>query len=378
VDEVANYGEPAKVSAEDDLESEGGTSFLQVGDAEVTHREPAAAVIEDLSSGLTTIDDVATGDRRKLGAYYIMLAVSAIVSLIVCYMLVWGSWKNSRKQCCGRRDKVAARPKSQALLCSRAIEFRDPALPDAGASFGIPLTPLSSDSVVERMSFDIAERVRGPMIRADLTRLPGMDAWAKVEISLVGESSSSKMSPCLSCTRVESDSEIETRNVQDAVDSWLSVLYNDKCHDNPEVTGSPEVTGNEDSQSENEQIIKPKAKIKEGKILDGKKRLRPRLEVRDGQGNDLGMIEPDPMGRYVYSHGEVRMVVDACRDQHAVVVSKSGKKCAVATGLKWDGSPELAGQEQADFLQVDTLDDAESSDLLSVLLCVMAPIAFAR
>jgi len=298
---------------------------------------------------------------------------------------------HSRKmyfKCCGRGNIIERLP--DKALSPLTIEFREPSLRGASASFGIPLSPLS-DSIVERMSFDISERVHGPMLHADITRLKGMDAWAKLEISML-QGSSSKMSPVISCSRVESDAEIESRNVQDAVDSWLSLLVNDKCNDNPEVTGAESCQDNEDSQSEephsqseSEQIVKPVSgakKAKDAKNAESKNKHRPRLQVSDGQGNNLGLIELDPMGRYVYHKGDVKMVIDACRDQHAVVVSEDGRKCAIATGLKLDGSPELAGQdqgeEQADFLQVDTLIDVESPDLMPVLLCVLAPIAFKR
>lgn len=363
-------------------------------DASAISPAPKSAVFVAASSVLTAID-AATGDPRKWGDNllpHVIIAVSTGVLLFVCYMLVWGGWMNySRKmyfKCCGRRNIIERLP--DKALCPLTIEFREPVLRGASASFGIPLSPLS-DSIVERMSFNISERVHGPMLRADITRLKGMDAWAKLEISML-QGSSSKMSPVISCSRVESDAEIESRNVQDAVDSWLSLLVNDKCNDNPEVTGAESCQDNEDSQSEephsqseSEQIVKPVSgakKAKDAKNAESKNKHRPRLQVSDGQGNNLGLIELDPMGRYVYHKGDVKMVIDACRDQHAVVVSEDGRKCAIATGLKSDGSPELAGQgqgeEQADFLQVDTLIDVESPDLMPVLLCVLAPIAFKR
>merc|ERR1719198_2848740 len=80
--------------------------------------------------------------------------------------------------------------------------------------------------------------------------------------------------------------------------------------------------------------------------------------------------------RYVYQHSETKMEIDACLVEHTVVVSCNEKKQAIATGLKWDGSPELAGQEQADFLQVDTVLPSDAPDLMQVLLCTLAPVAF--
>jgi len=356
---------------------------------------------------VAAISEVA-GDPRKWGisqpSSTTFFASSGVFLMGAWYLFVWGGWrKYARKICCGRNKIFSSLPAAEeaTVVPARTLEFRKPALSKTTASFAIPLIPIG-DTIVEYMEFDITERERGAIFRAALTRLPGRDAWAKLEISMRSHTPGSphtQMSPCLSCSRVEI-ADIESRNIQDAVDSWISLLMQDKCHDAPEVTGSEP-----DSQSESEQIAPsleqpsandattqgvieapishdpPADKGVDGKPGESKKKQPLRLEVRDGQGNNLGIIEPDTTSqtpRYVYQHSETKMEIDACLVEHTVVVSCNEKKQAIATGLKWDGSPELAGQEQADFLQVDTIIGLEEPDFMPVLLCVLAPVAFKR
>jgi len=245
------------------------------------------------------------------------------------------------------------------------------------------------------MSFDIVERACGAIVSASLTRLPGRDAWAKIELSMKGEANSSKISPFLACRRIENDSDIETRNVEGALDSWLQVLLDDKAsHDAPEITGQEQ----EDSQSENEHIVtKDHNDCEQGvtKVtirrttevtirrtgtspLKSRKRQPPRLEIHDGTSSASATIEANTSGKYGFlSAGGLKLEIDTGHDGHAVVVSRDGNKSAVATRLKnGDTNAEHVSEEQADFLQVDSVVGPGDPDFLQVLICVLAPVVF--
>jgi len=260
----------------------------------------------------------------------------------------------------------------EALPLARTLEFRKSMLPEARVSFAIPLVPIG-DSIVEHMCFDILEQEHGITHRVALTRLPGVDAWASIAIFKQGETSSSEQSPNLSCSCMTSETEIDT--VQGALDSWLSLLMHEKCNEVPELAALDQ----EDSQSEPEleEMDKVCEKVNKRKPRKGKQQKPMRLELRNGSDSNLGTIEADGVGVYVYHYGEVVLEIDARLDEQTVAVSKDGKKCAIATGLKWHCSLQPASQEQADFLQVDAILDPEASDLtMAVLMCVLAPIAF--
>jgi len=245
------------------------------------------------------------------------------------------------------------------------------------------------------MSFDIVERAHGAIVSASLTRLPGRDAWAKIELSMKGEASSSKISPFLACRRIENDSDLETRNVEGALDSWLQVLLDDKASH-----GAPEIAGQEqDSHSENEHVVtKDDNDCEQGGVtevtirrttevtirragtspLKSKKRQPPRLEIHDGTSSASATIEANTSGKYGFvSAGGLTLEIDTGHDGHAVVVSRDGNKSAVATRLKnGDTNAEHVSEEQADFLQVDSVVGPEDPDFLQVLMCVLAPVVF--
>lgn len=246
------------------------------------------------------------------------------------------------------------------------------------------------------MSFDIVERASGPIVSASLTRLPGRDAWAKIELSMKGEASSSKNSPFLACRRIENNSDIETRNVEGALDSWLQVLLDDKAsHDDPEITGQEQ----QDSHPENEHaVMNDDNDCEEGVTevtirhttevtirrtgtspLKSKRRQPPRLEIHDGTSSVSARIEANTSGQYVYDadhDGGLKLEIDAGHDGHSVVVSRDGIKSAVATRLSGDTNAEPLSKEQADFLQVDSVVVPEDPDFLQVLMCVLAPVVF--
>jgi len=388
-------------------------SFFQEGKPEVTHRttrmpsskgkalaqaaekeereQPSSMLLDTgfAEEGLTD-QTAAIPTKLRFHSYmaYNIIALSTVTLVAACYVVLTRGWKKYGRhvwklyfRSCGRKSRVDS--ESTEAPKSTKHKFRSPALPEACTSFVIPLVPFRA-SIEGHMSFDITERERGAIVCAALTRLPGRDAWAKIEFSMRGEASSSEMSPFLSCSRMESDSDIEARNVEGALDSWLSLLYHDKTlHDEPQITGSEQ----EDSQSENEQALHG---CEEG-VTDtmvrrtsrtlpskSKKQQPPSLAIKDGMGNISGTIEADTAGRYSLLSGGFKLDIDTGSDGKPVAVSKDGKKSAVATFLTGDANTELAHEEQADFLQVDSVIGPEDPQFLQVLMCVLAPMAFNR
>lgn len=303
------------------------------------------------------------------------IAMCALAFLAIVYVLIRCGDRRRFVPQFMRREKKGIESLPAKLQGSEAPPtFNNPKLPNAAASFAVPLaarTDFRSDVV----TFDIPEASGSVFLRAVLSRLPSSSSWAKVEIFASGTDSTPGVStPLASCSLAGSDAEIESLNVKGALQSWLSLLLHEKStYFDPNQENEEVQLTTPDAEHASIDRIQEPAKCEKGLDQQGPRPL-PRLEVKDGLGSCLGMLEPTTDGHYgLWQYGQLALEIESHLQDHWIALSKDGKDRALATGLLHNASPECTGEEE--FLQVDVISHAKSQETVLMLMCVLAMIA---
>lgn len=298
-----------------------------------------------------------------------MIGVSAIFAGL--YAVLWLMCRRDAKRLWADR----LQQKGDILLTKNtglesASMFETPKLPDAAASFAIPVMSLASCSA-DVESFDIAEAHGAVKLRGVLSRLSPGGSWANVEV-FDAHSTSGAKTLLASCSLAGSAADIERMNVTGALDSWLSLLMHEK---------SQSIEYGDTSDEDNDETLPA---VCDGGVSD-KEPMRcdcgspknhksfPRLEVKDSIGSVFGVLEPNRDGHYCFlCQSRVAFEVEFRLNDKWIALKKDGKVCALATGVLQGGSPECTPEE---FLQVDILAQAQSQETVSMLICILAIVA---
>jgi len=323
------------------------------------HAEDASAVYIQHSGPLLT----SYVSSKREAAFGIIAFCAAI------YAFLWVGCRRHASKIWPEREQ----PKKQLQPANSPghgfPSFKPPKLPDAVASFALPLVSLAN-CCVDAVSFNIPEASGTVMLRAVLSRLPPNTSWAKVEIFAGPETTPGASTLLASCCLAGSAADIEKEIVTGALQSWLSLLLHEKSESCEKTETSsddidetvPTVCADQVSEKEPAQ----------SRCSDRSPQPFPRLEVKDGLGSVLGTLEPNAECRYsLWQHGQVAFEIESHLDDHWIALQKDGKDVALATGILRGGSPECTGEGPEEFLQVDVLSHAKSQDSVLKLICIL-------
>mmetsp|Transcript_130923 Transcript_130923/g.230764 ORF Transcript_130923/g.230764 Transcript_130923/m.230764 type:complete len:475 (-) Transcript_130923:140-1564(-) len=291
-----------------------------------------------------------------------MIAFCAIlyagIRLIFCRTAAKSIWADRRKQ------------KEEALPAnSRGLEAR---LPEAVASFAMPFVSLANRSTKVE-SFDIPEASGAVKLRGALSRLSPGGTWAKVEIFAGHGTTPGASAPLASCSLAGSAADIERMNVTGALDSWLSLLMHDKSQGSTECGDTSDEDTDEVMPAACDGEVSEEESVKSDSRSLEKHRSLPRLEVKDGIGSVLGILQPNREGNYSFlRQNQMAFELELRLNDKWISLKKDGKACALVTSVLQGGSPECTPEE---FLQVDILTHAKSEETVLMLTCVLTMIA---
>lgn len=271
-------------------------------------------------------------------------------------------------------------PKPEPTSALSPGAFKEPLLPQTEASFVIPLTLHTEMGSANAFCFKIPRHPSGPALSARVKCQPEGNTWAKVQ--LFWDEGDDVSSPLASCCLVHSASDVESRNIQGAMMSWLSLLLHEK--EDAEVA-AVERTPMGDHGSTGPQQSRVRAclhGIAEDLFAAGSASSSlgsMRLEVRDGFGVLAGYLEPaSKHGWYVLTcQGETALDIEA-RPDRSLALSKKGTVIALARHLGSPRSPELpevTGEEE-EHLQVDIGEGVAWPEQILLLTCVLTMIVF--
>jgi hypothetical protein len=263
--------------------------------------------------------------------------------------------------------------------------FKEPLLEKTGVSFAIPLTQYIEHGNTKVFSFNIARRPAGPPISATVTCKPEGSILAKVEL-IAGIAGGVIPAPLCSCRLVNSVPDAESRNMQGAMVSWLSLLLHEKTE---------AVSVQSSSRDDLESAAAGRARDSRVRVClhgiaedllatgfeggDCSKENNRKLEVLDGMGTSAGHLEPSSQhGQYVLAvKGESVLEIEALPDSRSIQFSQNDEVVAHATrwGFRNPELPELTGEED-EHLQIDIREDATWQDTARLLTCALAMIIF--
>mmetsp|Transcript_41617 Transcript_41617/g.77531 ORF Transcript_41617/g.77531 Transcript_41617/m.77531 type:complete len:529 (+) Transcript_41617:105-1691(+) len=263
--------------------------------------------------------------------------------------------------CTSRRASPSALP---------AAEIEVSAIPKLASScfesFSIPLIR-APEAGGEVSTLQINRSSGGPPLQSRMCCNPEGGSWSKIEIGPEDET------PFVVCKLVESAADAESRNVQGALESWLSLLLDEKS--NYAAAENTDVT-----------CLSPLDPVAGHAYLPGG--CQPILEMCNGIGTPLGVLWPaasESAQSYnlVSPHGQP--VVDIEANFHAgwIAMSKTGQVVALAKfkqGLRAShtfGSPITAQGEGAtidsqDLVQVDLVSGSTPEETALLLACTFA------
>jgi len=378
-----------------ELSATPGLSFIQTDDAvlefarvnDVSVDEGSALPMEEVHDAwLSGFANVAF-----VGSAALLLAWSLVMMSSSCSR---SSWKKVGKKVAASiphgihggsvANKTVEVPEPEVFPASEA-GFKEPQLVNTATSFAIPLTHHLEGGSSKSFRFNIPRRPGGPPISALVTCQPEGSTWAKVQL-FAGEGGGGT-SPLVSCCLVNSHSDDESRNIQGAMMSWLSLLMNEKegaqaaavvtTPRGTEIAGPP--------QQRQPRVRTCLHGIAEDLIAAGSAGSgggSMRLEVRDSLGSLAGYLEAGQAskpGHFVLSRqGETILDIEAKPDNRSISLSKQGEVRALATclGSRRDPElPELTGDEE-DHIQVDIREGADWQESTLMLTCTLAMIVF--
>jgi hypothetical protein len=367
----------------------------------------ALSFIQTAESVLETVNVVDGGSQEDMPRSLEWPSAVNVVLLVnlVCLVMWALSWMNGGcgRQClrfgCSSQVAVAKTIELPKPASSSDCNFKESLLPQAGSSFSIPLAHHTEVGSSKVLCFGIPRHPEGPPVSAMVTCQPEGSTLANVQL-FEGETGggifASSTVPLASCRLVHSTSDVESRNIQGAMMSWLSLLLHEKegaeadsqaaelatmASDDPERAGPPQ-------QSRVRTCLHG---IAEDLIAAGTastasegKDSGMRLEVRDSLGalaGTLDFLEPGPAskpGRYaLVRQGKTVFDIEAKPDGRSISISRQGEVLALATQFdsRRSPEPELAPEEE-EHLQVDIRDGVGRSELALLLTCTIAIIAF--
>jgi len=219
-----------------------------------------------------------------------------------------------------------------------------------------------------------------------VTCQPEGSTWAKVE--LFAGQGGDFTSPLASCRLVQSTCDAESRNIQGAMMSWLSLLLHEK-EESEAATFDSTVPGSDDVSGppQHSTVRTSLHGIAEDLIAAGSaggsgvQDSSMRLEVCDTLGVLAGNLEPaaSKPGRYaLMRQGKTILDIEASSDSRSIMLSRHGEIVALAThfgGRRNPELPELTGEEE-EHLQVDVRDGADLPDSALLITCALATIVF--
>lgn len=264
----------------------------------------------------------------------------------------------------------------QRAAAEKPSALKGPMLSETGVSFAIPLTHYTKAGTNAALRFNIPRRPHGPPVFATVKCAPDHNSWAKIEVTAGGLDG---LAPLATCSLVQSASDDESRNVQGAMLSWLSLLLHDK---NGAGSASPK-------GQEPETGVAPCSRrvCLHGMVEDlvhagigsaGSQGFH--LEVRDGMGASVGRLEPGSMpDEYrLMKQGKPTLDIQAEPNSRSLTFTKGGQVVAFARtlcGKRDPEEPELSGEED-EHLQVDIKTGSKWPEIALLLTCVLAMIVF--
>lgn len=266
-------------------------------------------------------------------------------------------------------------PLARSTAASTPSALREPLFPETGVSFAIPLTHHTEAGSSSGLSFHIPRRPDGPPVFATVRCAPDHNSWAKIEVT-AGEFGGS--APLATCSLVQCASDDESRHIQGAMLSWLSLLLHEKSAEEAAFTEK------EDKQARMAQISRvclhgmAEDLAHVGLGLAGSQGLH--LEVQDGMGASLGRLEPGTnLDQYaLVKQGKPQLEIQVEPNSRDLTLSKHGQVCARASklsGKRDPEDPELTGEED-EYLQVDIRSGSKWPEIALLLTCVLAMIVF--
>jgi hypothetical protein len=335
----------------------------------------------------------------------------AILGIVVC-LLAWSlCWMSNAcgRPCFVRLSRLAQANRTKRIELPepaiaeptdkmRTWSFQEPSIEKAGASFALPLTHHIAAGSAKAFGFNISRRPEGPPISATVTCQPEGNTLAKVVLVTDWAGGCGIAAPLASCRLVQSAPDAESRNMQGAMMSWLSLLLHEKRSTgalSPRLIASPRrdpvtrsqkdlinIDGGQQRESQTRTCLHG---IAEDLLNTGfptneqSKESNTRLEVTDGLGAPAGYLEPlSESGRYtLVQQGKPVMEIEAQPDSRCIDISKDGKAvaCAIRYGFRNPELPEVTGDED-EYLQIDIGEEIGWPETALVLTCVLAIVVF--
>jgi len=367
-------------------------SFIQTAESVLASANVVAEVVEvlqDDGSRPVAIEEVHVAGWPR--AVNVVMLVNLV--LLVTWGLFWAVTGRPFILRIGRFSQVCPDelPKPEPTSpSSSACSFKESLLPEAASSFSIPLTHHTEVGSSKVLCFNIARYPEGPPVSAMVTCQPEGSTLANVQLFAGADGGGNFTSPLASCRLVHSTSDVESRNMQGAMMSWLSLLMNEKEgaeaaavatmeSDDPERAGPPQRDRVNLHGMAEDLIAAGTAGGGEGKDTG------MRLEVRDSVGlvaGTLDFLEPDPAskpGRYaLIRQGKTVFDIEAKSDCRSIEISRQDKVLALATHLGTRRNPDQPETvpEEEDHLQVDIRDGIDRCESALLLTCTLAMMVF--
>mmetsp|Transcript_43926 Transcript_43926/g.82522 ORF Transcript_43926/g.82522 Transcript_43926/m.82522 type:complete len:576 (-) Transcript_43926:150-1877(-) len=269
----------------------------------------------------------------------------------------------------------------QTTAAAKPSALKGPMLSETGVSFAIPLTHHTEAGTNAALRFHIPRRPDGPPVFATVKCAPDHNSWAKIEVTAGGLDG---LAPLATCSLVQSASDDESRNVQGAMLSWLSLLLHEKNGAEEAITKDkePDTSGAPCSSFPSRVRVNLHGMAEDlvhaGVGSAGSQGLR--LEVKDGMGASVGTLEPGTMpDEYsLMKQGKSALDIQAEPNSRSFTFTKKGQVVAFARtlgGKRDPEEPELSGEED-EHLQVDIKTGSKWPEIALLLTCVLAMIVF--
>jgi len=280
----------------------------------------------------------------------------------------------------GRRRKTIQLPKPEPTSPQTLCGFKEPLLQHTGTSFAIPLAHDVENC--KAFCFKIPRHPDGLALSASVTCHPEGSTWAKVQLFAGGDLAT----PLASCCLVQCTADVESRNIQGAMMSWLSLLLHEKEGVEESVIAARPGDNKVADQPVQSRVRACLHGIAEDLIAAGSVGSVGscmRLEVRDSLGAPAGHLEPAPNakpGWYVLTRqGENILEIEVKSEKGSMAISKKGEVIALVTHLGTRRDPEEPPEptgEEDEHLQVDIREDADWTESALLLTCALAMVVF--
>jgi len=330
-------------------------TFFQVDEEPVAVAEATVnAAIAAAQAAMT--EGTSTGEL----AVNLLLFVSATILLPLVFILCSIHFDRDLSDRCDS----ASRPTTTVTPVT--LEVAKLAGPDT--SFLIPLShhTVSSTKV---LSFEIPRRPDGPPLYATLSCLPEDGTWAKVELAEgpADEACAPHRSPLATCCLVECAGDVESRNVQGALVSWLSLLLNEK------EEGAGCMCSGGLAMPESKEVCVSLYGVAE-RLMDVEGR-ELRVEVLYGTFAGLLNMGADGCCRLT-RHGCVILDIEASFDARRIALHRQGELLAVAAPARSLDCSGRADEGEGDLLQVDVRLSTSKQECVLLLICMLAMVVF--